>query len=112
MSDCGAEWSVRDRLLIGGSQRHHLSRFCLVVLSPTQVRSEQRGSSSCKHPHYPMGDDAMVDHLLSPCSPGLEFPQARYAAIPSATSATNSPALRPLPSSRRIPFPPLYTSSS
>src|SRR5262245_54523802 len=104
ISDCGAEWSVRDRLLIRGPQRHHLSCYCSVVLSPTQVHSEQGGSCSCKRPHEPMGDDAMVDHSLSPCSPRGENSLTRETLLyPSATSATDSPALRPLTWSRRIP---------
>jgi len=36
----------------------------------------------------------------------------RRETLLSHLPATNSPALRPLPSSRRIPSPPLYTSSS
>src|SRR5215813_5216619 len=82
ISDRGAEWSVRDRLLIRDPQRHHLSCYCSVVLSPTQVHSEQDGSCTRKRPHEPMDDDAMVDHSLSPCSPKARIPQAAKRCYP------------------------------
>src|SRR5215467_3429471 len=113
ISDRGAQWSVRDRLLIRDPQRHHLSCYCSVVLSPTQVHSEQDGSCSRKRPHEPMDDDAMVDHSLSPCSPRARTPSGGETLLSHLPPALRTaPHFGQLPWSRRIPSPPAYTSSS